>query len=319
MTAEPTTPRLTPAPLQLRLDAKTPAARSALKALASEPRTRILELLADRLLNVSEIAEALAMPLSTATLHVSTLEDAGLLRTEFRPGERGLQKVCQRVYDEVVISMPRTSLDEPLQLVEMNMPVGAYVDAEVNPTCGLAGSSGMIGFTDDPTSFYEPSHVEAQLIWFKSGYVEYQFPNRLPPQTTPDGLWLSMEVGSEAPMHHPDWPSDITVSVNGVEIGTYTCPADFGGQRGVLTPSWWDTRNSQYGVLKEWRVNHEGSFVDGVPASGVRIGDLGLTESRRIAVKVGVKPDAQNVGGVNLFGRGFGNYRQDIELKLRYR
>lgn len=316
--AQPVVTAASPAPVQLKLDVTTPAARATLKALASEPRTRILELLSDRLLNVSEIAEALAMPLSTATLHVNNLEDAGLLRTEFRPGERGLQKVCQRVYDEVVIGMPRASPEQPLKLVELSMPVGAYVDAEVSPTCGLVGGDGVIGFTDDPTSFYEPAHVDAQLLWFKSGYVEYQFPNRLPPQTTPDSLWLSLELCSEAPMHHPDWPSDITVSVNGVEIGTYTCPADFGGQRGVLTPEWWDTRNSQFGVLKEWRVTEEGSFIDGVPANGVRIGDLGLVSSRRIAVRIAVKPDARNVGGVNLFGRGFGNYQQDIELKLRY-
>jgi len=305
--------------LQLRLDGTSNAARTALKALASEPRTRILELLADQLLNVSEIAEALRMPLSTATLHVSTLEDAGLLRTEFRPGERGLQKVCQRVYDEVVITLPSTCLDTPTPLVEVSMPVGAYVNADVSATCGLAGRSGIIGFTDDPTSFYEPAHVDAQLIWFKSGFVEYQFPNRLPPQTRPDSLWLSLELGSEAPMHADDWPSDITVSVNDVELGTYTCPADFGGQRGLLTPDWWDTRNSQYGVLKEWRVTADGSYVDGVKVSQTRIGDLALEGSRRITVRIGVKPDAANVGGVNIFGKEFGNYRQDIELKMRYR
>lgn len=317
--SEATAVRPVPPQLQLRLDGKSAAARATLKALASEPRTRILELLADQLLNVSEIADALAMPVSTATLHVNTLEDAGLLRTEFRPGERGLQKVCQRVYDEVVITLPSAGAEVPTPVVEVSMPVGAYVNADVSPTCGLAGRDGIIGFTDDPTSFYEPGHVDAQLIWFKSGFVEYQFPNRLPPQTAPDSLWLSLELGSEAPMHADDWPSDITVSVNGVELGIYTCPADFGGQRGLLTPEWWDTRNSQYGVLKEWRVTGDGAFVDGVQVSGTKIGDLQLESSRRITVRIAVKPDALNVGGVNLFGKGFGNYPQDIELKLRYR
>jgi predicted transcriptional regulator len=33
---------------------------------------------------------------------------------------------------------------------------------------------------DDPRSFYEPEHVFAQLIWFKQGFVEYDFPNNLP-------------------------------------------------------------------------------------------------------------------------------------------
>ncbi len=304
---------------QLKLEATSLRARSVLKALASEPRTRILEILADKLLNVSEIAEALGMPLSTATLHVSNLEDSGLLRTEFRPGERGLQKVCQRVYDEVIIALPKAEPRPSPLLVELRMPVGAYVSAEVTPTCGLASATGIIGYTDDPTSFYEPDHVEAQLLWFKSGYVEYHFPNRLPPQTVPDSIWLSAELCSEAPMHDLDWPSDITVAVNGVEIGTYTCPSDFGGQRGLLTPDWWDDRNTQYGVLKEWRVTDEGSYIDGIRASDTTVSDLSLADSRRISVTIGVKPEANNVGGLNLFGSKFGNYRQDIELRLRYR
>ena len=312
--SRPATPSLV-----LRLDAETAEGRAALKALASEPRVRILEVLADKLLNVTEVADALGMPVSTATLHVNVLEEAGLLRADRRPGERGLQKVCQRVYDEVSIRLPQARREAPQQVMELSMPVGAYVDADVHPTCGLASGSGIIGFTDDPTSFFEADHVNAQLLWFRSGFVEYHFPNRLPPQTVADSLWLSLEVCSEAPMHHLDWPSDITVSVNGVAVGTFTSPADFGGQRGTLTPSWWDTRNSQYGLLKEWRVTHEGSFIDGMRVSDVRIDDLALSAGRRLVVRIGVSPDARHVGGLNLFGRSFGNYPQDIELRVRYR
>ena len=77
-----------------------------LKALASAPRRRILSLLADRLHNVTEIARALDIPVSTANLHVGALEDAGLLLTEHRPASRGLQKVCTRAYDRVVLRLP---------------------------------------------------------------------------------------------------------------------------------------------------------------------------------------------------------------------
>lgn len=307
-----------PSDLLLRLEAGSEQGRAALKALASAPRVRILDMLADRLLNVSEVAEAAGMPVSTATLHINVLEAAGLLRADLSPGERGLQKVCQRVYDQVLIELPRTAGEPAQKIVELNMPIGAFVASDVTPTCGLASEESIIGFTDDPTSFFEPEHVRAQLLWFRSGFVEYHFPNRVPPRSVADSLWLSLEVCSEAPMHHLDWPSDITVWINGMEVGTYTSPADFGGQRGVLTPSWWDTRNSQYGMLKEWRVTHQGSYVDGVRVSEVRIGDLGLAEARRISVRIGVKADAQYVGGLNLFGRRFGNYPQDLVLRLRH-
>jgi predicted transcriptional regulator len=149
--------------------------------------------------------------------------------------------------------------------------------------------------------------------------VKYQFPNRLPPQVTIDSLQLGLELCSEAPLHHDDWPSDITLWINDVEIGTWTSPADFGGkQRGKLTPAWWESRNSQYGLLKVWQVNGEGSFVDGIKVSPIHLADLKLTEHPVISVQIGVKEDAEHVGGINIFGSQFGNYPQDIILRIRY-
>lgn len=302
----------------LSIDVHSPNAQQVLKALASDTRIQILDLLSDQLLNVSEIAQALGLPLSTANLHIKGLEEAGLLLTEFKPASRGLQKVCARAYETIVLQLPRSSsLNQ--KIAEFSMPIGAYVDCRVTPTCGLASDTGIIGLFDDPASFYEADRVNAQLLWFRQGYVEYRFPNRLPPQTTLDSLSLSFEVCSEAPLHDEDWPSDITVWINDVEIGTWTSPADFGGQRGVLTPLWWDSWNSQYGLIKVWQVNTDGSYVDGMQLSSVTLNDLQVPTHEYIAVRIGVKPDANHVGGINIFGRQFGNYPQDIVLSFRYR
>lgn len=304
---------------ELTLDAQAPASAAVLKALASTPRLRILELLSDRILNVSEIAEALASPVSTVTSHIGVLEEAGLLRAEMKPGERGLQKVCQRVYDRVVLRLPSTQArpDEPV--VHQAMPVGAYVDADVVPTCGLAGPEALIGLVDDPASFFEPGHADAALVWFRQGFLTYRFPNRLPPRSVPTSLRFRAELCSEAPMHHEDWPSDVTVIVAGVRIGNWTSPADFGGRRGLLTPSWWDERNSQFGLLKEWRVTDDGTWVDGMRVSDVTLSDLRLVGRPTIDVRIGVAPDARHVGGLNLFGRTFGNYPEDLTLSIGYR
>jgi len=240
-----------------------------------------------------------------------------LLNTELQPAVRGLQKICARAYDVVVIELPRGEVPEQ-QLVEISMPVGAYVDCQVTPTCGLASETGIIGLFDDPASFYEPDRVQAQLLWFHYGYVEYRFPNRLPPRVALESLHFALEICSEAPLHHADWPSDITLWINGIEIGTWTSPADFGGQHGVLTPAWWEDWNSQYGLLKVWQVNGEGSMIDGVRISDVRLEDLHIIGNPFISVRIGVKPEAQHVGGINIFGRRFGNYPQDLVLRLRY-
>jgi predicted transcriptional regulator len=202
-----------------------------LKGLASDKRLDILRYLGGHNCSVNEIAEALDIPTSTATMHINLLEKAGLIRTELKPASRGLQKVCVRLYDQVILSLPRG--EQPgANTVDISMPIGAYVDCKVVPTCGLASRDSLIGHIDDPATFYDPERVNAQLIWFRRGYVEYRFPNRLPANSTLESLQVSLELCSEAPLCNDDWPSDITMWINGVEIGTWTSPGDFGGERG---------------------------------------------------------------------------------------
>jgi predicted transcriptional regulator len=288
-----------------------------LKALGNETRMAILRYLGDRVVPVNQIAADLNLAASTATMHIAVLEKAGLLHSEMRPASRGLQKVCARTYDELVIDLPRGE-HHTRSSVELSMPVGGYSDFEVEATCGLAGRDGLIGYLDDANSFYEPDRLQAQLVWFRSGFVEYRFPNRVPPGARVVSAQLTAEVCSEAPLHDPDWPSDISVWINGVHLGEWTCPGDFGGTRGRLTPAWWEDKDTQFGVLKRWRVTEAGTSVDGVGLSDVAIGALGLRSGEPIRIRIGVRPDAQYVGGVNIFGREFGNYPQDIGLRIEF-
>ena len=288
------------------------------KALGSATRLEILRFLSAHTCTLLEIAEALDLPPSTATLHINVLEKAGLIETNLSPATRGLQKVCARVYDRIVIQLPAAAEREETT-VEVSMPIGAFVDVHIIPTCGLLGELGIIGHLDDPTAFYEPERIHAQLIWFRRGTVEYLFPNRLPPNVLLDDIDVSFEVCSEAPLHHSNWPSDLTVWIGDVEIGTWTSPADFGGERGALTPAWWDTQNSQFGLLKVWKVTNNGSFVDGRQVSKITLSNLSLKPGDPILVRIGIKDNATNIGGLNLFGSKFGNYPQDIVLRQRFK
>lgn len=303
----------------LHIDARDPSDRvvRVLKALGNETRLAILQYIGDRVVPLSEVARELNLPPSTAAMHTLVLETAGLLHSEMRPASRGLQKVCARTYDELVIDLPR-GRPSSTNVIEHEMPIGGFSEVAVTPTCGLASATSLIGFLDDPASFYEPERLSAQLVWFGSGYVEYRFPNRLPPMAHPTMLQFSAEVCSEAPLHDPNWPSDITLWINGVEIGTWTSPGDFGGERGRYTPAWWESKDTQYGVLKRWRVTDEGSSIDGVVVSDISLSDLDLASGDPIRVRIGVRPDAAHAGGINLFGRDFGNYQQDLVVLMEY-
>ncbi|HEX7066387.1 MAG TPA: helix-turn-helix domain-containing protein [Bacillales bacterium] len=286
------------------------------KALSNEHRMKIMEILSNEPLNVNEISEKLQLPFSTTAVNVKKLEDAGLLSTEIVPG-RGSQKISSKRYDRIIIDL---SPEEPPagNSAIFEMPIGEYVNCEVEPTCGILGEHGQLGLQDDPRSFYEPEHKEAQLLWFRSGKVEYRFPNRVPHGSKVKELEISAEICSEAPYSRLDWPSDITIWINGLELGTWTSPGDFGGERGFLTPQWWETHNTQFGLLKRWRVNEQGCFIDGTGLSGVKIDDLNIHSRPYISVNFGIKKDALNKGGLNLFGRTFGNYEQDIIMKVQY-
>ena len=289
-----------------------------LKGLTSEKRIEILRFLGGHSCSVNEIAEALQLPASTVTMHINLLEKAGLIRTDLKPASRGLQKVCYRLYDQIVVTLPggERTTDE---VIDISMPIGAFVDCRVTPTCGLASESGIIGHVDDPATFYDPERFRAQLLWFKQGYVEYRFPNRLPANAILESIQISLELCSEAPLYNDEWPSDITVWMNEVEVGTWTSPGDFGGERGNLTPDWWEEWNSQYGLLKMWKVTPQAAYVDGMRMSSVTVADLHLDEGGFISVRIGIKETAASVGGLNIFGRQFGNYPQDIQMRLRYR
>ncbi len=294
------------------------AALPVLRALDSEVRLLMLSLLSHNVMNVSMLREALGLPHSTVVFNLKQLEEAGLLHVQYQPGTRGKQKLVAKRYDEITVKLPGAAVAAATDTVEVSMPIGNYHRVEVHPTCGLASDTKFIGMLDDPRSFYEPEHVFAQLLWFRQGYVEYEFPNNLPYGAVADELTLSAEVCSEAPQYDLNWPSDITLWINGVEVGTWTSPADFGGTRGKLTPAWWPDDQSMYGLLKVWRVTADGSFIDGERLSAVTLDDLRLNDLNHIVVRLGVKADARHVGGLNLFGRHSGNYAQDLVLRARH-
>lgn len=284
-------------------------------ALSSELRIRILQLLDECSMNVLELSQRLEVPISTVSNSIVVLEEAGLIRTERQSGVRGVAKLCSRKNDIVTIRLNQLFRRET-QSYFHNMPIGAYTDCNVVPTCGLLSKQSNIGDHDNVASFYDPGRFEAQLLWFQQGFVEYRFSNQVLRDHTLNTLEVSFEACSEAPNWRRDWPSDITVGINDVELGTWCCPGDFGGRQGRFTPEWWLPSSTQYGLLKRWRVDKTGSWLDDERISSVTLDDLHLTDKPYISVKIGVKPDAVHQGGINLFGEHFGDHRQAIVMRL---
>lgn len=290
-----------------------------LKGIASPTRATMLKMLHDRgPMNVNDMAAALELPQSTVSTHIQILEDAGLLQSETQKARKGSQKICRATVEEVVIVFKSEVREPRKDVIEVAMPVGLYTGFEVTAPCGLCSTDGIIGLLDVPNALLDPDRMKAGLIWFTRGHVEYQFPNNAKLSNAAiRELEVAVELSSEVPGTSADWPSDITLTINGKKVGVWTSPGDFGDKRGVYTPDWWKLKGSQYGKLKNWRVGPDGTFVDGVQISNVTLADLDLASHHSIRVRIGIEDDAKHPGGINIFGKGFGNYDQDIVLRLK--
>jgi len=289
-----------------------------LRGLSSPVRLRILRLLRrEGPLNVNSIAEALDLPQSTIASNVQILEDADLIETTLGKASKGQQKVCAARFDEIVVRLDPTPTNHEPNVIEVEMPLGLYTNCTVSAPCGLCSTRGIMGVLDVPDLFLDPSRVQAALIWFGRGHVEYKFPNNAKVLNTQvESLEFLMELSSEVPGTNTNWPSDISLWVNDVKVGTWTSPGDYGDRRGTYTPRWWKLEGSQYGILTRWMIDSTGTWLSGQKLSDVTLQDLRLPEHHSIRLRIGIDDDGGRPGGINIFGRGFGNHDQDIVMRL---
>ena len=286
-------------------------------ALSSSARIDILKLLYYNSYSVKEIANKLSIPTSSAALHVRILEEANLIQTKHIPGYRGSMKVCSRKNDFINIQLSGNN-PKVKKVSTISMPIGAFTNCSIFPSCGIASEEKQIGYEDRPSDFYHPHRMDAQILWSSAGYVEYKFPFPVNYDVAPKCLIISLELCSEAPNFKENWKSDITFWVNGKECGTWRSPGDFGERRGKLNPEWWDNGLTQYGKLISIEVSSNGTLINSQEASEISISDLNLTHSEPISLRIGNKEDAEYIGGFNIFGSKFGDYGQDILLSFVY-
>lgn len=75
------------------------------KAIGSSTRWEILKLLKERKMDVSRIAESLKQTEANVSAQIKILERAGLIKSNYEPGEHGVRKVCELAVDRIVIKI----------------------------------------------------------------------------------------------------------------------------------------------------------------------------------------------------------------------
>lgn len=290
------------------------------KALSTNTRIQIMDLIYhNQNLSMNDLANLLGITNSAVTLHISKLEKAGLIRISTTSGKRGIQKIILPLYDRIIIDMFKPQNTRALPYYEDSIAIGQYTKAEIHPTCGIATSQEIIGELDDPRVFSYPERFKASVLWLGNGSIEYNLPNRLRAGQLIRELQISFEISSECPSFNNDYPSDIHFYINDTLLGVWVSPGDYGDRKGLISPNWWPAALNQYGLLKTLLINEKGTFIDGTHKIGdVTITDLAIDYNSDINLKFAVPKETSNCGGMTLFGDEFGDYSQNIKMKLYY-
>lgn len=288
-------------------------------AFDSYDRIKILNLLTIEAMNIYEIAKRLNMPISSVSKHISILEEAQIIFVSTQQGAKKHVKMCSKQINEITFQIYAGKRNEPLNTYTIEIPVGHFIEANISAPCGLyipgtEPNSHKIP-VDSPIDFFSPSRFNAELLWFDHGFVSYNFPNRLYKKSI-SKLEFSFELCSEAIYHRFNWPSDITIKINDIEALMFISPGDFGGRRGNYSPKDWSINSTQYGQLYKVTIDKNGTYLNGVLVTKRSIEEFNPINTSQIKLSFGIKPDAVHRGGLNLFGKNFGDYNQSIVLSL---
>ncbi|WP_020619262.1 ArsR/SmtB family transcription factor [Paenibacillus daejeonensis] len=287
------------------------------EALASEVRLNIIDYLYEKECHVKELAARLHLSNAVVSSHIRKLEEAGIIGSQMKRTGGATYKYC---YIRTEFMQIKLSPDRPesLSVHELSIPIGQYTDYEAYPTCGIATTKAVIGHYDNPACFMDPGRGEAGILWFARGWVEYKLPNYLRHDESLHEIEISLEIGSEAPRVNEHWPSDIQFSLNDQPLGSWTSPGDFGKHRGRFTPEWWHSDVNQYGLLKVLRIKETGTYVDGQKISDIGLRDI-ETNRMNWTFRITAEDRSRGRGGLTLYGKGFGNYDQDMRVRIYYR
>lgn len=288
------------------------------RTLNSEIRISIMELLyQEGPMRMSAIAQRLDITAGALTPHVKALADCGLLTFEMVSGKHGVQKLCIPTEENIIIET--TQQQRAFNIYETEIGVGQFTGFDIAPTCGICTPEKVIGALDNPSFFASPERFDADVLWFSHGYVEYMLPCFLQPHQELVEMQLSMEISSEAPGYSENWPSDIYFSLNGVSLGYWTSPGDYGRVQGIYNPDWWSREWNQHGLYAMLCINKKGTYMNGVRIGDATLGQLNIQPGKAMLFRIASPEDAENCGGVTLFGHSFGNYPQDIRMRMQYK
>ena len=293
------------------------------RALSSPIRIQMIRLVNKKNMLASEIATELGLPLSSTIFHLNILEEAGIVQKSFSTKGKGTLHWYTYGTNMAIVRFRNSngySKPEIRAPYVHEISIGEYIDAEFSDQCGIATGEKQIMGANPHNAFVAGRH-DAQIIWSQGyGSLLYAIPNDYAQNGKLNEIKFSLEICSEAPGFNHDYLSDITFSINNIEICTFVSPGDYGDRYGKFTPSWWYPESTKYGILTNISIRSNGVFLnEKLVNKNICLTDLKLQETNKTTFGINVKKDAQHPGGFNIFGSNFGDYAQHIIFTATYK
>ena len=142
------------------------------RALSVPDRLQILRVLQDKPYSVIEISSMLGLPVSSVSFHVKVLEEAKLIRIEYKPAQKGHMKLCSlgTILSTVFFTKVKETVEDE---IKVELPVGCYSECKVSKAY-MADGKGFIGKTlplicslrlkESKASFFPSNQVSLPII-----------------------------------------------------------------------------------------------------------------------------------------------------------
>lgn len=286
------------------------------KALSHPIRTNMLCQIHEHPLTISELAKLNNICIKNAMFHINILLESGMIRKLALPTSKDGVSLFVLTATEMYFDYSEPSLKE-METYTQEISVGMYATARFDNILRLATQEKIVRLHH--TDVYNPIRKDASLLWTDGGSVTYSFAKYFLENQKIESVNFSFEICSETNGYRNDFKSDITISVNGIRLGVFTSKGDFGDVRGKHNPPYWLRTYTQYGHLVVVSITNNGTYIDHQLVSDIKIKDIKLNEHDDLRLTIENEKNAKHYGGFNLFGKGFGNYDQDILLTINYK
>ncbi len=277
-------------------------------ALGSKTRLEIInEIRKKPNINLNELAEKLKLTNGALTSHIKMLSDLGIVQVNITSAKRGAQKVCSLNNILFLIDLFKNEYNN--NFYEENIPIGLFSNFYTNSNCGLISQKKIIGEINEPKYFSSSNRLNSNLIWFSDGYLEYSIPNLIEEKQTITEIQISLELSTA--INSKNNLSIINLNLNNKPIASFNVDNIQDNSKGLYSPEWWNFKS--FGKLFVIKINSNGVFLNDVKISDVDISQINIVNNEKINLNISCDDN-----GVAIFGNNFGNYNQDIKVKVSF-